>query len=186
MRNPCGKQVSDVAAMGLALWRWPKAFPRSTCGCLALTCLGYRSLFSANRTGRLIIVGDVHGCSEELKELLEKAQFGSEDELIFVGDLIGKGPSPREVVRMARRLEARAVQGNHEYNLLAWRHRGAPLPDPLGQIKEAYAATVQELEEEDWQWLAKRPLTLKLSLPQPLLVVHAGLVPGLQASEHMS
>lgn len=163
--------------MGLALWRWPKAFPRTACGCLALTGLGYRSLFRGG-SGRLIIVGDVHGCSEELKDLLQAVHFTQEDELVFVGDLIGKGPSPREVVRMARRYGARAVQGNHEYNLLAWRQRGAPLPDPLGQIKEEYAATVQDLEEEDWQWLAARPLTLKLSLPQPLLVVHAGLVPG--------
>jgi len=40
------------------------------------------------------------------------------------------------------------VQGNHEYNLLRWRRRGAPLPDPEKKIKESYAATVKDLEDK--------------------------------------
>ena len=40
------------------------------------------------------------------------------------------------------------VQGNHEYNLLLWQRRGAPLPDPEKKIKESYAATVKDLEEK--------------------------------------
>jgi hypothetical protein len=40
------------------------------------------------------------------------------------------------------------VQGNHEYNLLRWRRRGAPLPDPQKKIKESYAATVKDLEDK--------------------------------------
>lgn len=40
---------------------------------------------------RLIIVGDVHGCLIELKELLLKVGFeNGKDRLIFVGDLVGK------------------------------------------------------------------------------------------------
>lgn len=40
---------------------------------------------------RVIIVGDVHGCLDELKELLLKVNFQiGKDRLIFVGDLIGK------------------------------------------------------------------------------------------------
>eukprot|EP00439_Symbiodinium_sp_Y106_P077011 s874_g16.t1 len=73
------------------------------------------------------------------------------------------------------------VQGNHEFNLLRWRQRGAPLPDNQNVISAGYAATVSELEEEDWAWLASLPLHLVLPLPRartPVLVVHAGLVPG--------
>ena len=42
------------------------------------------------------------------------------------------------------------VKGNHEYNLLRWRQRGAPLPDPEGKIHESYAKTVQELKAFAW------------------------------------
>eukprot|EP00913_Durusdinium_trenchii_P034257 g32059.t1 len=108
------------------------------------------------------------------------------DELVFVGDLIGKGPSPEEVVRIARKYSAKAVQGNHEYNLLQWRKRGGILPDPEGRIKERYAATVKGLEEDEWDWLESLPLKLQLDLPQsplPVMVVHAGLVPGVSIEQ---
>lgn len=138
--------------------------------------------------GRTIIVGDVHGCSEELRALLGKVSFDRRhDRLIFVGDLVGKGPHPREVVQLARELGAAAVRGNHEHALLRWRGRGAPLPDPLGEVREAYAGTVAELQQEDWDWLAALPYYLRLPGLQAdgaeTVVVHAGMVPGVPLSQ---
>jgi hypothetical protein len=48
--------------------------------------------------GRLVLVGDVHGCLDELRQLLQKAGFmqGS-DNLVLVGDLVNKGPKSAEV-----------------------------------------------------------------------------------------
>jgi len=50
--------------------------------------------------GRLIVVGDVHGCPDELKILLRKCQFrqGS-DVLAFNGDIINKGPKSVQVFK---------------------------------------------------------------------------------------
>lgn len=50
--------------------------------------------------GRLIIVGDVHGCADEMQTLLRKCQYkqGS-DVLIFNGDIINKGPKSVQVCR---------------------------------------------------------------------------------------
>ena len=46
----------------------------------------------------MIIIGDVHGCFDELKLLLAKCEYEEgKDMLIFVGDLVNKGPKSCEV-----------------------------------------------------------------------------------------
>ena len=48
--------------------------------------------------GRIIIIGDVHGCIKEMKELLVEAEYvHGVDTVILVGDLGDKGPYPLEV-----------------------------------------------------------------------------------------
>ncbi|KAF5537546.1 bis(5' nucleosyl)-tetraphosphatase symmetrical [Fusarium phyllophilum] len=71
--------------------------------------------------GRLIIVGDVHGHLSELKKLLEKVSYNrpNGDKLIFVGDLINKGPDSPGVVQLAIELGASAIRGNNEDRVLA-------------------------------------------------------------------
>ena len=69
---------------------------------------------------RTAIVGDVHGMLAALKELLAQLQLGAGDKLIFVGDLVDKGPEPASVVHHLASLAATApydivlVDGNHE------------------------------------------------------------------------
>ncbi|KAF4498796.1 Bis(5 -nucleosyl)-tetraphosphatase, symmetrical [Fusarium agapanthi] len=71
--------------------------------------------------GRLIIVGDVHGHLPELKKLLEKVAHrkSNGDKLIFVGDLVNKGPDSPGVVQLAMELGASAIRGNNEDRVLA-------------------------------------------------------------------
>lgn len=64
---------------------------------------------------KIIIVGDVHGCLDELKLLLVKCQFQKKvDKLVFVGDLVNKGPYSAEVVKFVRDIGASCVRGNHD------------------------------------------------------------------------
>jgi hypothetical protein len=45
-----------------------------------------------------VLVGDVHGCYDELQQLLQQVQLRhGHDNLIFVGDLVNKGPKSQQV-----------------------------------------------------------------------------------------
>jgi hypothetical protein len=120
---------------------------------------------------RTVIVGDVHGCTGELETLLEETRFtAGSDRLVLVGDLVVRGPDPHGTLALARRVGGRAVRGNHEAKLLAWRHRH----DPLGPDHARVAAA---LSEEEWEQLDAMPLWLDLA-EHGVRVVHAGVVPG--------
>lgn len=54
---------------------------------------------------RALVVGDVHGCLDELKQLLRQINYdASTTSLIFVGDLVNKGPYSLEVIQFVRHL----------------------------------------------------------------------------------
>ncbi len=131
--------------------------------------------------GRTLIVGDVHGCAAELDALLERLAVGADDQLVFVGDLVARGPDSRGVLGRVRSLGARAVVGNHEERLLAARDarsRGQPGP----RLSPAHRRVLRELDDEDWAQLESLPLSVDLP-GHDLRVVHAGIVPGVPLDE---
>lgn len=71
-----------------------------------------------------MIVGDVHGCHEELLQLLDKCGADANTTVILVGDLVNKGPFSAEVVSYARKNGVLSVRGNHDEALLKDIHRG--------------------------------------------------------------
>ena len=55
---------------------------------------------------RLLVIGDVHGCLIELENLLRKLQYEvHQDTLVFVGDLLNKGPSGAETLSFVNDLK---------------------------------------------------------------------------------
>jgi serine/threonine protein phosphatase 1 len=75
---------------------------------------------------RAFVVGDVHGCVDELAALLDTLGLGSGDAIVFVGDYVDRGPASRDVVDLLLDLHARPgidttfLRGNHEDMLLAY------------------------------------------------------------------
>ncbi|MBX7057386.1 MAG: serine/threonine protein phosphatase [Leptospirales bacterium] len=65
------------------------------------------------------IIGDIHGCLEELEELLD--QIDPSDSLVFLGDYVDRGPDSRGVIErlLREKRRARFVMGNHEAMMLA-------------------------------------------------------------------
>jgi hypothetical protein len=130
-----------------------------------------------NQRDRTIVVGDVHGCKEELEELLLLVQYGEGDDLLFLGDLLSRGPDPLGVLSIMRRTGARGVLGNHDDVLLQW-HAAKRAGDDDAHLGKAKRKLAEKLEAADWAVLES--LELYIDLPQhELRLVHAGVVPGL-------
>jgi predicted phosphodiesterase len=82
---------------------------------------------------RVLVVGDVHGCLDELQALLHKANYADgRTSVVLVGDVCNKGPRSAETVAFCRRSGFLCVRGNHEHAALkvsqAPARRDAQLP----------------------------------------------------------
>lgn len=125
---------------------------------------------------RTVIVGDVHGCVDELARLFDGLALAADDAVFFVGDLIARGPSSLGVLDLYREVKARSVLGNHEWRLLeAHRARQSGLRRP--RLAGPDYALLHQLRDADWELLAELPPFLELESPR-LCIVHAGLRPG--------
>jgi predicted phosphodiesterase len=123
--------------------------------------------------GRTILIGDAHGCVDELDALLARCDVGADDRVILVGDLVAKGPDSQGVVQLARERGLLAVRGNHDAHVLRWR-----LPGEGGKpLKAGHRAVAESLRAEDWAYLEAQPL-VRHDASLNLVVVHGGLVPG--------
>lgn len=72
--------------------------------------------------GRIIAIGDIHGCSTALATLIGTIQPTPLDTIVFLGDYIDRGPDSRgvieQVIRLADQCQVVPLLGNHEEMLL--------------------------------------------------------------------
>jgi bis(5'-nucleosyl)-tetraphosphatase (symmetrical) len=119
-------------------------------------------------------IGDVQGCLEPLQRLLEQIDFcPGQDQLLFTGDLVNRGPQSLETLRFVRDLGDSAVTtlGNHDLHLLilALTDRGRKLPDDtLQEILDAPDAAALI------GWLRRQPVAWQHEATG-FLLVHAGV-----------
>jgi len=128
--------------------------------------------------GRTIVIGDIHGCYDELNELLNKLALLPEDRVIAVGDLTVKGPKNRAVLDLfLTDPRFSSVIGNQDLALVRhWRGENS-------KLKSAQAKAFTELKTDDdryLRYLASLPLMINLDSH---VVVHAGLRPGIALDE---
>jgi hypothetical protein len=128
--------------------------------------------------GKTIVIGDVHGCLVELKELLAACEYQPGDDVVFVGDLVARGPDSLGVLELIRNIGARSVLGNHDHALLLLRKALHADVKPPVIISRSRLAVSLELRSDDWKFLETLPLFIRLPDYQAV-VVHAGLVPGI-------
>jgi hypothetical protein len=138
------------------------------------------------------LIGDIHGHSDPLRELLEKLGYWQVDgvyrhharKVVFLGDFIDRGPDQRGVIGIVRPMvdagAALAVMGNHEFNAIAWFTRDPDAPEEylrphsvknLGQHRAFLDAYEGANDYADLiEWFRSLPLWLELD---GLRVVHA-------------
>ena len=161
---------------------------------------GTPSLNAATEPGRIFAVGDVHGCAARLHRLLERLPLDPKsDTLVFLGDLIDRGPASREVIETICQLRREGVSvvgllGNHEYLLLEYQRTGeaAILPylraNGIETTLESYGAGNQRgLADLSFMPPEHRDFFFSL-LPywetEEFIFVHAGIIPGLPLEDH--
>lgn len=118
-------------------------------------------------------VGDIQGCYDEFRQLLELMRFDpSKDKLWLVGDLVNRGPGSLEVLRLVKSLDDAAITvlGNHDLHLLAVAEGTAELhhTDTLDEVLNAPD------RDELLCWLRQQKL---LHAENGYVLVHAGLLP---------
>ena len=118
-------------------------------------------------------IGDVQGCFDELRRLLDAFRFdGASDRLWFVGDLVNRGPASLATLRFVRDLGDRAVVvlGNHDLHLLAVAlgHARIRSDDTLDDVIAAPD------RDELLDWLRRLPM---IHVFGNYTLVHAGLLP---------
>ncbi|KAH8702949.1 Metallo-dependent phosphatase-like protein [Phaeosphaeriaceae sp. PMI808] len=136
---------------------------------------------------KLVFVGDVHGCREELEHLLKKIDFNHKhDHLVLTGDVIAKGPDSAGVVKLIQKLGASCVRGNWEDKLLlSVAEADNHALDSSGLESQSSAnhelhKLAKQLTRKELEYLQQCPVILRVgSVPTlgNLVVVHAGLVP---------
>ncbi len=117
-------------------------------------------------------IGDVQGCWQSLQALLEAIHYDpADDELLFAGDLVNRGPGSLEVLRFAMDQEARVVLGNHDLHLLAC-DAGVRQPRPGDTLDGILTAPDRDRLLD---WLGRQPLLIEWD---GYVLVHAGLLPA--------
>lgn len=124
----------------------------------------------------VFVIGDVHGCYDELVEILETSGVRNNPNaiVILVGDLINKGPKSREVINLVREIGAYSVRGNHDQKML---NRRLKLAADKTYALEKKNEWILELSEDEVAFMSSLPYTI--SIPSlNAIIVHAGLMPN--------
>jgi serine/threonine protein phosphatase 1 len=112
----------------------------------------------------IYVVGDVHGCRGTLERLLDELAPADDDLVVFVGDLVRKGPDSKGVLDLVReRQNLLSVRGNNEQKLIDGRK------------------SIDALTEADYDYVESMPVAISLN---DALVVHGGINHRKPVDEH--
>ncbi len=106
---------------------------------------------------RVAVLGDAHGNLPALEAVLRDARRRRPDVIWNLGDLVGYGPNPEEVVAKVKSAEILSISGNFDQRVLDWRPGGVPGKDELKERWIASGWTRENLSPESLAFLKGLP-----------------------------
>ena len=133
-----------------------------------------------NYAMQTLVIGDIHGCYDELQALLDKAGLTEGDAIVSVGDCVDRGPETPAVLEFFQKTpNAFLVMGNHERkHVRAGKHEVK-----LAQSQKISRIQFGETYPDALAFMNTLPLYLDLS---DALVVHGYFEPGLPLLQQRS
>lgn len=144
-------------------------------------------------SGPFDIIGDVHGCYDELTALLAKLGYQNTGNVwvhpegrkaVFLGDLVDRGPKTPEVLKLVMAMtgagNAFCVPGNHDIKLMRW------LNGKKVQVKHGLQESIDQLNIETAEFRAETGKFIDSLISHyvfdngKLVVAHAGLKESMQ------
>jgi serine/threonine protein phosphatase 1 len=133
--------------------------------------------------GRIIAIGDVHGCFKTVEKVLsEDLGIRKEDEIYFMGDYIDRGKNSKGVIELIFNLRTNGysihtLRGNHEQMLLDSIADSSKLPiwlrnGGVATLKSFGISSLNELDDEYLKFFEDTQLYIELP---GYIFVHAGL-----------
>lgn len=127
-------------------------------------------------------IGDIQGCVEQLQSLLKHIHYRpGQDALWFAGDLVNRGPSSLDVMRMVSTLpDVVVVLGNHDWHLLTL----ALAPNPPSETTQHTMADILDAPDRDYLigWLCQQKM-LHYDSTFNVVMSHAGIPPCWNVSD---
>ncbi len=159
---------------------------------------------------RTFVVGDIHGCYEEMHKLILKLMTHHDmnprkDRLVFLGDYTDRGPDSKKVIDKLMEWEKKYphwvfLYGNHEdlmldalvrklirydnYNLW-WKQGGKEtfesyVPPERSLYEKSITQVLDVIPAEHLKWLMDRPYYFE---DENYFYVHAGVIPNMSLEE---
>jgi predicted phosphodiesterase len=120
---------------------------------------------------RFIFIGDIHGCYDELTELLTRVAPAAGDVVVSVGDIVTKGPAAARCLDLWRERGYLAVKGNNEIKVL---DRAKPL------LRFFVRENADVLRRKDLlRYIESWPLVLDFPNAE-VTAVHGGFLPQME------
>ena len=135
---------------------------------------------------RIAVMGDIHANLPALRAVIDDAARIGADALFCVGDVVGRGPHPAEVIAELRRLEIPTVQGNWDEAVGMDREQtGAAWPTSYAEAdgNASMRWSAERLSEDDKAWLRQLPQTRRVTLAGRSVFLFHGS--PLKASEYL-
>lgn len=127
---------------------------------------------------KTFVIGDIHGCYNELQDLLDKLGVGEEDTILSVGDLVDRGEdSPKVLNFFQTNPQASSIMGNHEHRHIQWH-------DGLDSAGDGQTITRYQMSASSYDaaitYMKTMPIYLELD---DAIIVHGYYEAGLSLSQ---